>query len=36
MKTRKSRPLKKDILFVIAFKNINRDKWKDAARNVET
>lgn len=29
-------PLKKDILFVTAFKNIHRDQWKDATRNVET
>jgi hypothetical protein len=37
MKTRKRRgSLKQDILFVTAFKNINRDQWKDNSRTIET
>jgi len=36
MKTRKRRvPLKQEILFVTAFKNIHRDQWKNASRSVE-
>ena len=35
MKTRKRVPLKQDILFVTAFKNIHRDQWKVNSRSVE-